>query len=135
MWWALRTDQVTQLSALLTVPWTLKFLWAPLVDDRRGGLRAWTAPPRRPAADGADPAADRSIPVPDGYSLLLGFLLIHALCAATRGVGFALAAATIPAGARRHGWMQLGMLLGRACFGGIVLTLERCWPAPPWSTC
>ncbi len=138
VWWALPTrlrdagvpiEQVTQLSALLTVPWTLKFLWAPLVDSlrpRRFGLRAWIVGAQLAMGLTLIPVA--RIPIPDGYDLLLWFLLVHALCAATQDVAVdALAVATIPVPERgaMTGFMQLGMLLGRAIFGGVALALER----------
>jgi len=33
-------EQITWLTAILVIPWTFKFLWAPLVDLLRG--RRWT---------------------------------------------------------------------------------------------
>ncbi len=138
VWWALPTrlreagvpiEQVTALSALLTIPWTLKFLWAPLVDalrPRRLGLRAWIIGAQIAMGITLIPVAQ--IPVPEGYELLLGFLFVHALCAATQDVAVdALAVASTPVTERGSisAFMQLGMLLGRAVFGGLALALER----------
>jgi PAT family beta-lactamase induction signal transducer AmpG len=138
IWWALPTrlrdagvpiDDVTALGAVLTLPWAFKFLWAPLVDafrPARGGLRVWITGAQLamgltilPIAT-LDPASD--------YSLLLGFLLVHAFCAATQDVAIdALAVATIPVRDRgmMTGWMQFGMLIGRAVFGGVALAVEQ----------
>lgn len=137
VWWALPTrlrdagvaiDDVTKLSALLTLPWAFKFLWAPLVDalrPRRAGLRAWISGAQLamgatllPIA-GLDPVA--------GYDLLLVALLAHAFAAATQDVAIdALAVASTPARERgaTTAWMQLGMLAGRAAFGGLALAAE-----------
>jgi MFS family permease len=137
IWWALPTrlreagvpiEQVTALAATLTLPWTLKFLWAPLVDalrPRHGGLRVWITATQiamgltlLPIA-GLDPIAD--------YRLLAGLLIVHAICAATQDVSIdALAIVSIPASERGRttGWMQVGMLTGRATFGGVALWAE-----------
>jgi MFS family permease len=137
IWWALPTrlraagvpiEDVTQLSALLTLPWAFKFLWAPLVDalrPRRGGLRVWITGTQiamgatlLPIA-GVDPVAR--------YDFLLMMLLAHAFSAATQDVAIdALAVASTPAGERGSmtGWMQIGMLGGRATFGGLALQAE-----------
>jgi MFS family permease len=137
VWWALPTrlrdagvpiDDVTRLAALVTLPWAFKFLWAPLVDAfrPRGGLRVWIA--------GAQLAMGLSLlpilwldPL-EQMGLLLAVLLVHAVSAATQDVSIdALAVATIPAGERgaTTGWMQVGMLTGRALFGGVALAAER----------
>lgn len=138
VWWALPTrlreagvpiEQITAFSALLTIPWTLKFLWAPLVDSlrpRRLGLRAWIIGAQIAMGLTLIPVAQ--IPLREGYDLLLGLLLVHAVCAATQDVSVdALAVASIPAPERgaMTGVMQIGMLLGRAAFGGAALALER----------
>ena len=53
LWWAMPTllraegvavERITMLTALLVLPWTGKFLWAPLVDAMRSvrwGFRQW----------------------------------------------------------------------------------------------
>ena len=57
LWWAMPTllrtegvavERITTLTALLVLPWTGKFLWAPLVDAIRGpkwGFRHWAMAP------------------------------------------------------------------------------------------
>jgi MFS family permease len=138
VWWALPTrlreadvpiEAVTALSATLTLPWAFKFLWAPLVDSlrsRRLDLRAWIIGAQLAMGLTLIPVAE--IPLAEGYDLLLGLLLVHAICAATQDVAVdALAVATTPADERgsMSAFMQLGMLLGRAAFGGLALALER----------
>jgi len=142
VWWALPTrlrdagvpiEDVTRISALVTLPWACKFLWAPLVDalrPARMGLRAWIAGAQWAMGltllpvIGLDPASQ--------IDLLLAALLLHAFTAATQDVAIdALAVASIPThelGAMT-GWMQVGMLAGRAIFGGVALAAER-WVGP-----
>lgn len=139
LWWAVPTKlraagvpvgEVATLAALLTVPWSLKFLWAPAVDalrSKRFGLRPWIV--------GAQLAMGLTLlPVAfvedlaTSYRALVPLLLAHAFCAATQDVAIdALAVRHVPARERgaASGWMQLGMLGGRAVFGGVALAVER----------
>ncbi|MEZ4333336.1 MAG: hypothetical protein R3F35_16355 [Myxococcota bacterium] len=137
IWWALPTklraagipvEDVTAISALVTVPWSLKFLWAPLVDawqPRRFGLRAWIATAQIAMALALLPLT-RLEPA-SGLGLMIACLLVHAVAAATQDVAIdALAVRHVPSrelGAIT-GWMQVGMLTGRACFGGLALVVE-----------
>lgn len=136
LWWAMPTllradgvavERITALTAALVLPWTLKFLWAPLVDAWRGprwGFRAWAAAAQ--VAMGlcllplvfVDPA--------EGFGLWFGLLLAHAVCAATQDVAIdALAVAGVaPAERGRvNAAMQVGMLGGRSLFGGGAILL------------
>lgn len=137
VWWAMPTrlrqagmpvEEVGALIALLTLPWALKFLWAPAIDRLRGprwGYRAWIT-----AAQLAMGAAILPLGLIDSVALTHWaalLLLAHAVAAATQDVAIdALAIATIPEAerARTTGWMQAGMLVGRALFGGLALSLE-----------
>jgi len=126
-------EDVTALSALLTVPWAVKFLWAPGVD----ALRASGVPLRRSILGAQLAMAATLLPMllielPGGWPWLVGALLLHAVCAATQDVAIdALAVVTLPAGERgmTTGWMQAGMLLGRAVFGGAALQVAA-WVGP-----
>jgi MFS family permease len=137
IWWALPAklrsagvpiDDITSVTALLVLPWALKFLWAPLVDSVRGprwNLAHWIVTaqclmtlPLLPLL-GLDFAAH--------LNWLRGLLLMHAVLAATQDVAIdALAIATITPGERGaiNGWMQAGMLAGRGVFGGATLWFE-----------
>lgn len=144
LWWALPTwlreqdvplDRITGLTALLVLPWALKFLWAPLIDrvgPSRGGLRVWIA----------------------GFQLLMGLTLLpliwldpvehfntlrwlvvaHALAASTQDVAIdalALRGVSPEQRGRLNGAMQAGMLVGRTLFGGGALLLAGVWGWTP----
>ena len=134
VWWALPTllrlegleiGAITGLTASLVLPWTLKFLWAPLVDAWRGprwGYRAWIGSAQLLMGLSLapliwlDPVADFS-----WWRLLL---LVHATAAATQDVAIdALAITVVPPEERGtlNGAMQAGMLVGRSVFGGGAL--------------
>ncbi len=134
IWWTLPTllrtsgvaiGRITTLTAMLVLPWTFKFLWAPLVDaarSRRWGFRAWIITAQ--LAMGLtlipliwlDPAAH--------FRWWAGLLLAHAISAATQDVAIdAFAINVVPDGERGmlNGAMQAGMLVGRSLFGGGAL--------------
>lgn len=139
IWWALPTklkdagvpvEDVTALTAMVTVPWALKFLWAPLVDTLRGprwGLRAWIVASQLLMGLALLPLLISEAPF-ERLGLLTALLVAHALFASTQDVSIdALAIATVPAEERGsiNGFMQLGMLGARAAFGGLALYVER----------
>jgi len=134
IWWALpaylRTrqiplEQITDLMALVVLPWVFKFLWAPLVDQCRSdrwGLKAWIMSSQVLMAVTLIPLLFLDIGVNlDGLKILL---VIHALAAATQDVSVDAMAIKVTAMHERgklNGAMQAGMLLGRSVFGGGAL--------------
>jgi len=138
LWWALPTklagagipiDRVASLTAMLTLPWAFKFLWAPMVDvlrTRRCGYRAWIAGAQ--TAMGLTLLPLLALDLKSDFTLVTALLLAHALAAATQDVAVdAWSIARVPAAERGaiNGWMQAGMLAGRSVFGGLALVLER----------
>ena len=99
IWWALPTklkdagvpvEEVTALTAMVTVPWALKFLWAPLVDTLRGprwGLRAWIVASQLLMGLALLPLLLSEAPfATDKLGLLSALLVGHALFASTQDV-------------------------------------------------
>lgn len=138
IWWAMPTrlraagmpvDEVAALTALLTLPWALKFLWAPAVDRLRGrrwGYRAWITVAQ--VAMGLSLLPVGLLPATELVGLATWLLMAHAFAAATQDVAIdALAIATVPHDdrARTSAFMQAGMLVGRAVFGGVALAAEE----------
>lgn len=138
IWWAMPTrlraagmpvDEVAALTALLTLPWALKFLWAPAVDRLRGprwGFRAWITVAQ--IAMGLTLLPLAVMPLDSLVDIATWLLLAHAVSAATQDVAIdALAIRSVaePDRGRTTGWMQGGMLVGRAIFGGLALAAER----------
>jgi MFS family permease len=138
IWWAMPTrlrnagmpiEQVAALTAMLTLPWALKFLWAPAIDRlrcRRWGYRAWITFAQ--ILMGLTLLPLGLLPLETVESIVTWLLLAHAVSATTQDVAIdALAIATVPAHerARISGWMQAGMLIGRATFGGLALAAEE----------
>jgi MFS family permease len=134
LWWALPAllrardvpvDSITTLTAILVLPWTFKWLWAPIVDALSGppyGLRLWIIATQAMMGLTLIPLAFLDASVHTGALTVL--LLGHAVAAATQDAAIdALAIRTVPEQERGrvNGWMQAGMLLGRGAFGGATL--------------
>jgi len=122
-------DQVTALTALLTLPWALKFVWAPAVDrfrTHRWGYRAWITAAQVSMGLTLLPLA--LLPLQQTLPFVGALLCAHAVAAATQDVAIdALAISTVREEdrGRTTGWMQAGMLVGRGAFGGLALAAER----------
>jgi len=138
LWWALPTklreadvpvEQIGALTAALTLPWALKFLWAPVVDGLRGprwGLRSWITLAQILMGLTLLPVV--FLPVDEIVRVAPMILIAHAVCAATQDVaidGLAVRTLSHDERGRATGWMQAGMLVGRALFGGAALLAER----------
>ncbi len=135
LWWAMPTllaargvsiERITALTAALALPWTLKFLGAPLVDIARSpryGHRAWILGAQ--ALMGLTLLPLAWLDLEADFGLIFPLLLVHAVTAATQDVAIdAWVIARTPEGehGRVNGWMQAGMLCGRWLFGpGLLL--------------
>jgi len=137
VWWALPTklraagvsvETIASLSALLVLPWVFKFLWAPLIDigrTQKWGYRHWILTLQ--FFMGVTLLPLLFVDFQAQRDLFVGFLLLHALLAATQDAAIdAYAISVVPPQERGslNGWMQLGMLLGRSLLGGGVLLIE-----------
>lgn len=144
LWWAMPTrladagvpeERIGAITALLVLPWSLKILWAPLVDalqSRRWSLRGWILLPQSLMALTLAPLAFWQ--PGEALALMTALLVVHAVCAATQDVAIdALCIRTAPPEehGRINGWMQVGMLAARGLFGGGALYLEtKLGPGP-----
>jgi len=138
IWWHLPTrlravdvpiERITALTALLVLPWTLKFLWAPLIDmlrSPRWTFRHWIITAQ--IVMGAALVPLLWLDLHADFALFSSLLLVHAVAAATQDVAIdALAISATAPGERGgiNGWMQAGMLLGRSLFGGVALIADQ----------
>ncbi len=137
IWWYLPTrlraagvpiETITALSAALVLPWTLKFLWAPLIDAwraRGGTARSWIVLAQVVMGLALLPLLGLDLRADIGWVAVA--LMVHAVAAATQDVAIdTLTIAVTRAGERGavNGWMQAGMLLGRSLFGGVTLVVS-----------
>ncbi len=120
-------ERITAFTALLVVPWTFKFAWAPLVDVLRGSrwtLKQWIISAQCVMAGAMVPLFWLDLRA--DFSTIVSLLLVHALAAATQDVAIdalCISVTDLAERGRLNGWMQTGMLLGRAMFGGGALLM------------
>ncbi len=120
-------EQITALTAALVIPWTFKFAWAPLVDILRSHhwtLKHWVLSAQTLMALTLLPLL--WIDPVSSMKLLSLFLVIHAIAAATQDVAIDALCISVTDVSERgalNGWMQAGMLAGRAAMGGGALVL------------
>lgn len=143
MWWAMPTllraegvaiGQITALTAALVLPWTLKFLWAPLIDAWRGpqwGFRHWAGAAQIGMGLALVPLL--FIDPAEAFGWWFAMLMTHAFCAATQDVAIdamAIQAVEEHERGKLTAAMQIGMLAGRSVFGGgaIVIASHAGWP-------
>lgn len=123
----LPVERITWLQSVLILPWALKFLWAPLVDhfrSERWTFRHWIYSAQTMMGLTLLPLFWLDF-VRD-FKWLATALLLHAVSAATQDVSIdALCIATTTKTERGgyNGWMNVGMLLGRAAMGGGLLAI------------
>jgi MFS family permease len=136
IWWAMPTllrkhgvglDVIGTFTAMLTLPWVLKFLWAPLIDifrSKRFGYSGWIGVSQLLMCITLLPLV--FIPLEGNVGIWGTCLLLHSICAATQDVSVDALVINLVAGNEKgllNGFMQAGMLLGRSLFGGGALLL------------
>jgi len=120
-------DSITALTAAVTLPWVLKFTWAPLIDisASRFGRRHWILAAQLCMGLTLIPLALVEQPL-QHQTLLFTILLAHAVFAATQDVAIdSWAIGGVPAAERGaiNGAMQIGKFIGRWLFGAGVLLI------------
>jgi len=136
LWWALptrlasagvETVHITALTALLVLPWTFKFLWAPVIDALqfpRWNLRHWITLFQILMAVLLLPLM--FFDLEQHFGILQICLLAHAFFAASQDVAidaFCISVTKPEERGEYNGWMQTGMLVGRSILGGGALIL------------
>ncbi len=122
-------DKIAWLMAALILPWTFKFLWAPLIDLLRKpgwGFKQWIMTSQGLMAAALLPLL--WLDIPTQFSAVAVWLLLHAFAAATQDISIDALCIQESAPSERgalNGWMQCGVLVGRAVMGGGSLVLEH----------
>jgi len=138
IWWALPTllarqgvtvADITLLTSTVTLPWVFKFLAGPLVDaslSRGATLKRWILTCQTAMVMALLPLA--WLDWQTSFQWLLIALLLHACFAATQDVAIdTLAIRSVPLEELGgiNGWMQAGMLAGRAAIAAGTLGLAN----------
>jgi MFS family permease len=131
LWWALPAtlreagapvERITALTAMLALPWAVKFVWAPLIDLSAGRRRWWIVGCQ--ALMAATLAPLLWLDLAGSIGALAPWLLAHAVAASTQDAAidaYAIAVAPEEERGRLSGAMQAGMLTGRWAFGAGLL--------------
>jgi MFS transporter (putative signal transducer) len=107
--------QISALTSLLVLPWTLKFLWAPLIDvlqTARWTFRHWIISAQ--VVMGASLLSLLWLDPRRDYGWLTATLVLHAFAAATQDVSidaFCIGHSESGERGQLNGWMQAGMLI------------------------
>lgn len=122
-------EDITWFTATLVLPWTLKFAWAPLVDlwrSERWTLRHWVLSAQ--GVMGLTLVPLLTLDLREQFPLIAACLFLHAFAASTQDVAIDALCISVTKPLERgryNGWMQAGMLLGRAAMGGGALVLSQ----------
>ena len=120
-------DVIGSFTAILTLPWVFKFLWAPLVDvfrSPRFGFTRWIGFSQLLMCLSLLPLM--FIPLAGNIFTWGVLLFIHSLCAATQDVAvdaLVINAVVTKEKGMLNGYMQAGMLIARSIFGGGALVV------------
>lgn len=134
IWWAMPTllrkngadvSVIGSFTAILTLPWVFKFLWAPLIDifhSSRFGFTKWIGISQLLMCLTLFPLI--FIPLEGNIKVWAVLLFLHSIAAATQDVSVDALVINVVAKEETgmlNGYMQAGMLLGRSLFGGGAL--------------
>ncbi|MCA9123105.1 MAG: MFS transporter [Planctomycetaceae bacterium] len=120
---------ITWLTAILVLPWTFKFMWAPLIDLLRGPswtLRHWIVAAQLVMGVSLLPLIWLE-PI-SRFHVMAALLFVHTFAAATQDVAIdalCISSTSVSERGQYNGWMQAGMLVGRAIMGGGALVMAR----------
>jgi MFS transporter, PAT family, beta-lactamase induction signal transducer AmpG len=138
IWWALpalwrerggAVGGITSVLATVTLMWTIKFLWAPVVDTLRTprwGFRSWIITAQ--LLMGLTLLPLLWIDPLQNVGALTALLVLHAFCATTQDVAIdALAINCVPHAelGTINGGMSAGKFVGRGLFGGVALIVFK----------
>ncbi len=136
IWWALPTilkmegikiDTITAITAILTLPWVFKFLWAPLIDifrTVRFGHVHWIGISQSFMCFTLIPLI--FIPIEGNVSIWVLLLVMHSFFASIQDVSVDSLIIHLSNSSETgaiNGFMQAGMLIGRSIFGGGTLLM------------
>lgn len=140
LWWAMPTilrtrgvsvADISGLTAVLVLPWTFKFLVAPVVDilrNERWSHKHWVIVAQLGMGLALLPLV--WLPLEKDFTLWTRLLILHAFFASVQDVSVDALAVNSTEQAERgrlNAWMQAGMLVGRGVFGGVSIWLAAQW--------
>lgn len=125
----LSIEMIAKFSSILILPWTLKFVWAPVIDTFRSpkfNYHTWMIIAQFMMGLTLVPLLILDFKV--DFNLCLFVLLIHAFFSSIQDISIDALAISITSPAdhgKINGWMQLGQFLGRSAFGGGTILMLK----------
>lgn len=120
---------ITQYASLLVLPWSLKILWAPLLDTLKTdkfSYRGWMILAQIMMGVTLVPLLFLNLTT--DFRLICKLLLLHAFFSSIQDIAIdslAISVTNPDDRGRVNGWMQMGQFLGQAAFGGGALIMIR----------
>lgn len=138
LWYALPTlfreqgltvKVITQYASMLVLPWSLKILWAPLIDSFKSEkftYRGWMILSQVMMGITLIPLLFLDLKY--DFRLICKLLLVHAFFSSIQDIAIdslAISVTNPDDRGRVNGWMQMGQFLGQAAFGGGALLMLK----------
>lgn len=120
---------ITQYASMLVLPWSLKILWAPLIDSFKSEkftYRGWMILAQVMMGITLIPLLFLDLKY--DFRLICKLLLLHAFFSSIQDIAIdslAISVTTPDDRGRVNGWMQMGQFLGQAAFGGGTLLMMK----------
>lgn len=126
---AISIDMIAKFTSLLIIPWTLKFVWAPVIDTiKTPKLNYHTWMIFAQIMMGLTLVPLLFLNIKTDFDLCLKFLLLHTFFSSIQDIAIDSLAISITTSTdlgKINGWMQVGQFLGRSAFGGGTILMLK----------
>jgi MFS transporter, PAT family, beta-lactamase induction signal transducer AmpG len=126
---AISIEMIAKFTSLLIIPWTLKFVWAPVIDTFKSpklNYHTWMIVAQIMMGLTLIPLL--FLDLKTDFDLCLKFLLLHTFFSSIQDIAIDSLAISITGPAdygKINGWMQVGQFLGRSVFGGGTILMLK----------
>lgn len=126
---AVSIDMIAKFTSLLIIPWTLKFVWAPVIDTFKSpklNYHTWMIIAQ--IMMGLTLVPLLFLNMKTDFDLCLKILLLHSFFSSIQDIAIDSLAISITEPAdygKINGWMQVGQFFGRSAFGGGTILMLK----------
>jgi PAT family beta-lactamase induction signal transducer AmpG len=126
---ALSIEMIAKFTSLLIIPWTLKVVWAPVIDTFKSpklSYHSWMIFSQ--IMMGLTLVPLLFLDLKADFNLCLNILLVHAFFSSIQDISIDALAISITSPVdhgKINGWMQMGQFLGRSAFGGGTILMLK----------
>lgn len=125
----LSIEAIAEYSSILVLPWSLKFLWAPIIDSLktpRFNYHAWMIGAQ--TMMGLTLAPLLFLDLHADFQLCRNLLILHAFFSSVQDIcidSLAISITDPSDHGKINGWMQMGQFLGQSAFGGGTILMLK----------